>query len=291
LWEQKPCVDHGIGALAIAPYLGDYLGQPENYREVLTWSNSADGGMERLFDELNSGGELSNGPAGGAFSQSMEWTRETKEVANQHGVILLAYEGGQHLVGVGEGSSSDELTELFSRANRNTQMGALYSRYLSSWESEGGGLFMHFNDIGSYTRFGSWGALEEVGQISSPKYDTLRGYVGLLLRVPDGSPTPTPIPTHNPTPLPTQPPSSGTVTMSVRRVGPGTITSRTGAIQCGSSCSATLPEGSTLRLRARPARGFKLRGWSGACRHRRRVCEVLMDRDCRVRATFIPSKR
>lgn len=152
LWERGPCVDHGVEALAIAPYLGDYLGQAENYRELLTWTRDSDGGREQLFDELNVGGELSSGPSGGAFSQSMQWVRNNKEVADQHGVSLIAYEGGQHLVEVGEASSNYELTKLFSRANRDAQMETLYTRYLTGWESEGGGLFLHFTDIGSYNR-------------------------------------------------------------------------------------------------------------------------------------------
>ncbi len=276
LWEQGPCVDRGIGALAIAPYLGDYLGQQESYRQVLTWTGAADGGLAKLFGELNFGGILAKGPLGGAFNQSMQWVRDNKEVAQQHGVLLIAYEGGQHLVGVGEASANDELAQLFSRANRETQMGALYSRYLSGWESEGGGLFMHFTDIGSYTRFGSWGALETAGQISSAKYDALRAYAGLLPRFPGGGLPATP------------PPSRAMATISVRRIGGGTVTSREGSIRCGMSCTANLRKGSTIRLRAEPARGFKLRRWSGVCRHRRQVCEVLMDRNRTVRVTFVP---
>jgi hypothetical protein len=277
LWEQGPCVDHGVEALAIAPYLGDYLGQAENYREVLPWTGASDGGTGRLFDELNSGGELSSGPSGGAFNQSMQWVRDNKEVADQQGVRLIAYEGGQHLVGVGEASLNDELTELLSRANRETQMGTLYSRYLEGWESEGGGLFMHFTDIGSYGRFGSWGALERVGQVSSPKYDALRSYAGLLPRVPEDTPTP--------------PSSPSTFTISVRRIGAGTITGRPAGILCGLSCSANLPSSSEIRLRAQPARGFRLGRWSGACRHKKRVCKVFVDRDRRVRATFVSRRR
>jgi hypothetical protein len=279
LWELGPCVDHGVEALAIAPYLGDYLGQTENYLEVLGWTNTDDGGREQLFDELNSGGVLSGGPAGGAFNQTMEWIRNNKDVAQQNGVLLIAYEGGQHLVGVGEANSKDELTELFSRANREPEMGALYSRYLTGWESEGGGLFMHFTDIGSYSRFGSWGALESVGQLSSPKYDSLRTYAGLLSRGPGGNPTPTPSP------------SDDTATISVRRIGPGTITSRKGEIRCGSSCSASVPLHSKIHLRSEPTRGFRLLRWGGACRHRRRLCKVVMDRDRRVRATFVASRK
>lgn len=52
-------------------------------------------------------------------------------------------------------------------------MGTLYRNYLNTWIKEGGGLFMNFADIGSYSRFGRWGSLEIATQQSSPKYAAL----------------------------------------------------------------------------------------------------------------------
>jgi hypothetical protein len=283
LWEQRPCVEHGIQALAIAPYMGDYVGQEANYREVLTWTNRVDDGLEKLFEELNSGSVLSRGPQGGAYGQSLEWVRENKEISVRYNVALVAYEGGQHLVGVGQANSSEKLTRLFTSANRDTRMGALYSRYLSGWESEGGGLFMHFNDIGTYTRFGSWGALEAVGQLSSPKYDALRAHVGLAPEPPQERATPTPDGDR--------PVSTPSAMLFVRRTGMGTVTNRVVPIKCGSVCTGSAAFGTTIRLRASPARGFRFRGWSGACRHARRVCDVLLDRDRLVRAAFVARRR
>jgi hypothetical protein len=65
------------------------------------------------------------------------------------------------------------LDGLFDAANRDPRMGAFYTRYLDAWKTGGGGLFMHFSDFGSVSRFGRWGALELAPQTASPKYDAL----------------------------------------------------------------------------------------------------------------------
>ena len=74
LWTQGgPCVDHGIAALAIAPYFGGYLGDPGNQAEVAAWTTQADGGLDTLFAEIIAGGELTNSPEGGALAQALSW--------------------------------------------------------------------------------------------------------------------------------------------------------------------------------------------------------------------------
>lgn len=93
LWNEAPCAGHGMKALAIAPYLGDYLGQDENSQVVAGWGSSTSG-LSKLFSELSSGGELPNGPSGGAIAQSFRWIEANKEVANSFGLSLVSYEGG-----------------------------------------------------------------------------------------------------------------------------------------------------------------------------------------------------
>jgi hypothetical protein len=44
---------------------------------------------------------------------------------------------------------------------------------LESWHNSGGGLFMHYASVGQYGRYGSWGALESMGQQTSPKLEAL----------------------------------------------------------------------------------------------------------------------
>lgn len=261
LWDNGPCVSHGINAIAIAPYFGDYVGQEENLARVREWTRSSDGGLGTLFNELLNGGELSGGPAGGALEQSFGWIDDTMNVANGYGVRLLAYEGGQHLVGIGSAGNSEALTNLFTTANRDARMAEVYQRYLNGWNLRGGDLFMHFNDIGSYTRYGSWGALERIGQSSSPKYDELRAY-----SLGGGSGT--------------------RRTLRVGRSSGGTVVNPANGINCGRQCSASLLEGSQVTLRAQATSGFRFVRWSGACSNTQRQCTVTMDRDRSVRAIF-----
>ena len=66
---------------------------------------------------------------------------------------------------------------LFRSANRDPRMGDLYQRILESWHNSGGGLFMHYASVGQYGRYGSWGALENMGLQTSPKYDALIRFI------------------------------------------------------------------------------------------------------------------
>jgi hypothetical protein len=166
-----PCRDHGITALAIAPYIGDSIGLPDFESTVEDWTEDDDGGLGQLFTELNTESVL--GDAEGGLPTVRDRIAFHAELALDQGVELLAYEGGQHLVGVGAPAENFQLNTLFDAANRDARMGALYKSYLNTWIAEGGGLFMHFSDTGSYSRFGRWGALELPDQSGSPKYNAL----------------------------------------------------------------------------------------------------------------------
>jgi hypothetical protein len=171
----KPCRDKGIHGLAIAPYVGDHIGLPQLEAAVSAWTGEADGGLSRMFNELNTGTELRHEGLSG-----MPIVRERisahAALARSQAVALLAYEGGQHLVGVGEPANNASINTLMDAANRDARMGSLYTSYLQEWASAGGDLFMHFSDVGNFSRFGRWGALEIVTQTSSPKFDALKAF-------------------------------------------------------------------------------------------------------------------
>ncbi len=262
LWSAgAPCAGHGITALAVAPYMGDYIGQEASFSEVASWLSESDGGVSKVFAELSTGAVLSSSPSGGAIAQSFGWIEENLEVANTFNVSLLAYEGGQHLVGIGAVGNNDGITALFTSVNRDSRMQTLYSDYLNGWKSRSGGLFMHFTDITPYSRFGSWGALETIGQSSSPKFDALKLYVGLT-------------------------PSQQSHTVTVSRRGRGGVTSRGRRINCGLRCRARFQSGQTITLTATPARGHTFKRWNGACSHNRRRCSFVIQRSIRVGAIF-----
>ena len=178
LWNAAPCQTHGIKALAIAPYFGDYLGSYAAEAEITAWTSDADGGLDRLFTELEFGGQLSKGPIGGALAQVSQRVIQYSDLAGSRGLDLIAYEGGQHLAGVGNVINNQQVTNLFVAANRNPRMGDMYSKLLNNWHAAGAGLFVNYTNVGQYGRYGSWGVLENMTQSSSPKLDALIRYIG-----------------------------------------------------------------------------------------------------------------
>ena len=100
-------------------------------------------------------------------------------LARRHGVRLLAYEGGQHMAGSGGAENDAALNRLFDGFNRDPRIRQLYLDYLADWKRAGGELFVHFNDVSRYEKWGRWGALEYAAQprAESPKFDALESFV------------------------------------------------------------------------------------------------------------------
>lgn len=167
-----PCLAPG-DSVAIAPYFGNYLDVAANADEVQGWT------LAQLFDEIEEGAQLQDAFADsatpctdnfpqnftvpcptGALEEVEVWIEAQFASADSRGLSMIAYEGGQHLVGVQGVENNDAVTDLFVAANRDAAMGAAYARYLDSWKANGGELFVHFTLSFSYGRFGSWGVLE-----------------------------------------------------------------------------------------------------------------------------------
>ncbi|HIK30153.1 MAG TPA: hypothetical protein IGS17_14715 [Oscillatoriales cyanobacterium M59_W2019_021] len=165
---------HGIDAYAITGYFGRELGLAENTATVESWLSEPDGGFSKAFEQLRYGNLLAN-------SKSLEEVQDLFEyhanVAQERGLQLIAYEGGQHIVGVGSIVNNAALTEFFIELNRRPEMYDLYTELLSDWEEAGGTMFAHFSDIGEPRKWGSWGALEYLSQDGSPKYDALTDFI------------------------------------------------------------------------------------------------------------------
>lgn len=76
-----------------------------------------------------------------------------------------------------------------------------------------------------------------------------------------------------------------TYSLSVNKVGLGTVSSLPAGINCGASCIANFSSGTTVTLVATPARGYLFSGWSGACSGSD-SCTVDMTTARTVTATF-----
>jgi hypothetical protein len=80
-------------------------------------------------------------------------------------------------------------------------------------------------------------------------------------------------------------PASFRLTVAV--TGKGAVRSSNAGITCRPRCSAAFPSFSPVRLTATPAKGWKLRSWSGACRGAKKTCTLPMSAATNARATFV----
>ena len=153
--EGAPCSAHGMGAVAIAPYLGGAVPS--------AWTSQPDGGLAKLFQSLYSQNDPSI-PAGGFLAQNGAWLKDFTKMLASYKLPLVAYEGGQTFAN----GATEALDQTYMAGNRDPRMGVAYERYLQQWKSAGGQIFMHYDDVGVESKYGSWGALESIMQSTSP---------------------------------------------------------------------------------------------------------------------------
>jgi len=124
-----------------------------------------------LSEEMNKRADLKLDEIFAALPQEIEnslsWLDNTIAHARYYNLQTLAYEGGQHL----QDHSDVGNAKIKVEANRDPRMGALMKTYLDGWNARGGGLFMYFTLSGGYSKWGSWGLVEDVRETtSSSKY-------------------------------------------------------------------------------------------------------------------------
>ncbi|GAB4243898.1 MAG: hypothetical protein OHK005_08540 [Candidatus Methylacidiphilales bacterium] len=151
-----------VDALSIAPYLGMNIPANSDNPERLTAEKVAAMSVEEILDYVEKE----------ALPKSIEEIQRHKGVADRYGVLLTAYEGGQHLVGVSGGENNEEMTKKFHEANRHPRMGEIYTKYFDAWKTAGGDVFCVFASVGLWNKWGSWGLAEFYDEqpASVPKY-------------------------------------------------------------------------------------------------------------------------
>lgn len=77
--------------------------------------------------------------------------------------------------------------------------------------------------------------------------------------------------------------------LTVSKSGNGTVVSAPDGINCGTNCSASFTNGTSVTLSATPADGNRFSGWSGACTGTG-ACVVTMDSAKSVTASFVNSQ-
>jgi Divergent InlB B-repeat domain len=71
--------------------------------------------------------------------------------------------------------------------------------------------------------------------------------------------------------------------------GKGRVTSSPLGISCPTRCTSSFDSGTSLRLSAKPAKGYRFAGWTGSCKGRG-ACVVALTADASVKATFAKKK-
>ena len=186
---------------AITGYFGNSLGTDAKAGTVLDWISQSEAqarqdasaqGLsgaaanayvaEHRFDlaEALAVRELRDGSVTGDAEDSLqglfELFRYHKGVADAHGLDLVMYEGGTHVVGIGQWVDNDRLTEFFTHLNYSEGMGQLYTELLEGWDAAGGTLFNAFVDVSEPSKWGSWGSMRHL-EDSTPRHDAVVAFM------------------------------------------------------------------------------------------------------------------
>jgi Fe-S cluster biogenesis protein NfuA len=78
--------------------------------------------------------------------------------------------------------------------------------------------------------------------------------------------------------------------LSVIKTGPGSVTSSPAGIECGTQCAHEYSAGTALTLSATPARGYRLKGWSGCDGASGPTCTLRVNGARSLSATFVLTK-
>jgi cysteine-rich repeat protein len=85
---------------------------------------------------------------------------------------------------------------------------------------------------------------------------------------------------------PTDGPTTYTVSVQRSHGGGGMVTSATGGISCGATCTATVPRGTVMTLTAAADVGAVFAGWSGPCADTSPTCVFTVTSDINAGAAF-----
>ncbi len=153
-------------ALGVGAYFGYEFGAPKNVEATLKLS--AEEILQRCSQEID--------------GTHRELIRRHSSLARKYNLRLMAYEGGQHLVGHGGAENNKPLEELLIACNRHPKMAGLYRQQVTHWFAEGGNTFVAFGHVSHPSKWGSWGLLEFQNQDiqQAPKYRALSEMAGEL---------------------------------------------------------------------------------------------------------------
>ena len=142
-------------AYAVTGYLRPDFGDQNTSQIVARWH--ANGGKENVFRML----DQTIRDTRLTFLREKAWPAHRAR-ADKHGLDLIMYEGGTHVIVPYHENVRPEHVEMFTEFNYSPLMDALYQDTFETWRAAGGGLFNAFVDIYSPAKWGSWGHLRHL---------------------------------------------------------------------------------------------------------------------------------
>lgn len=116
--------------------------------------------------------ELRDGSVTGNSGSSLKWNTDEAfpyhaDIARKHGLALVMYEGGTHVVGIGEKVNDELLAAFFAELNYSDEMASIYGDLLKAWADVSDAPFNHYVDVAKSSKWGSWGAMRHLGDDSA----------------------------------------------------------------------------------------------------------------------------
>ncbi|MEM9579897.1 MAG: calcium-binding protein [Pseudomonadota bacterium] len=179
-----------FNAYAVTGYFGYEMGTEDGAPQVLEWLEESDkrareeaainglsGAEADAFVEANRFNAANTLVAQALLEGSVKELNEVifpqqAQVAEDHGLALVMYEGGTHVAVGGEFSQNEALIAFYKQFNYSDEMAGIYRDLLAGWKAAGGTLFNAFVDVAKPSQYGSWGALRHL-QDSNPRWEAL----------------------------------------------------------------------------------------------------------------------
>jgi hypothetical protein len=178
--EGRPEPYRSFDAYAVTGYFSARLVDDEKYAMVKEWlaeSRAADPSnplalaLARGAEEVEDG-RHSGKPEGSIDDMLTNVFPHHAEVARDHGLQLVMYEGGSHIVGLGAALDDPEIATYLTTLSYTPEIGALYRKLMAGWSELTDAPFNAFVDISYPSKWGSWGALRHLGD-DNPRWQAL----------------------------------------------------------------------------------------------------------------------
>lgn len=170
--DKRPLVEDWLdGAMASAIAAADAAGLEGEPRDNYIAHHRFDAAVPLAIAEIDHA--ASSGDRADTLERLVaEVLPHHSKVAREHGLRLVMYEGGTHVVGYGGAVEDQRLTDFFVHLNYTPEMAALYAKLMKRWSDLTPEPFNAFVDVAVPSKWGSWGALRHLGD-ENPRWQAL----------------------------------------------------------------------------------------------------------------------